>query len=72
MIKTLEDVQIKYDGTVRNTNNWVIQWNYGTDGFDREKCSFKGDNVFFTDVSRIADRINNEFELKEDEEFLVE
>ena len=72
MVKTLEDVQIKYDGTVRNTNNWVIQWNYGSDGFDREKCSFKDDNVFFTDVSRISERLNNEFELKEEELLLDE
>lgn len=69
MVKVLEDVQVKYDGTVRNTNNWVVQWSYGGDGFDREKCSFlpSTGNVFFTDVSRIADRLNNDFELKEDE-----
>ena len=67
MIKTLEDVQVKYDGTVRNTNNWVVQWSYGNDGFDREKCSFKNDSVFFVDVNRVADRLNNEFEIKEEE-----
>jgi DNA-directed RNA polymerase II subunit RPB1 len=66
MIKTLEDVQVKYDGTVRNSQNWVIQWAYGSDGFDRENCAVKDDKVFFTDISRIASRLNNEFELKEE------
>jgi len=70
MVKVLEDVQVKYDGTVRNTNNWVVQWSYGGDGFDREKCSFLNStgNVFFSDVSRIAERLNNDFELKQEEE----
>jgi DNA-directed RNA polymerase beta' subunit len=67
MVKTLEDIQVKYDGTIRNTNNWVVQWNYGNDGFDREYCSFKNDSVFFCDVDRIADKLNNEFEIKEEE-----
>ena len=65
MIKLMEDVQVKYDGTVRNTNNWVVQWAYGSDGFDRSECSFNHDgNVNFVDVSRIADRLNNEYELQ--------
>ena len=64
MIKVFEDVQVKYDGTVRNTNNWVIQWAYGGDGFDRSECSFIKDSVFFADVGRIADRLNNEYELR--------
>jgi DNA-directed RNA polymerase II subunit RPB1 len=72
MIKTLEDVQVKYDGTVRNSQNWVVQWAYGGDGFDRENCSVKDEQVFFADVQRIASRLNNEFELKEDEELLLE
>lgn len=65
MIKVMEDIQVKYDGTIRNTNNWVIQWAYGGDGFDRGSCSFNKDGrVFFVDVDRIADRLNNEFELE--------
>lgn len=66
MVKVLEDVQVKYDGTVRNTNNWVIQWAYGGDGFDRSECSFNPDGaVSFADVSRIADRLNNKYEEEE-------
>ena len=63
MVKVFEDVQVKYDGTVRNANNWVMQWAYGGDGFDRSECSFVKDSVFFADVSRIADRLNNQHEL---------
>lgn len=66
MVKVLEDVQVKYDGTVRNTNGWVVQWAYGGDGFDRSECAFKDDNVFFADVSKIADKLNNDFEIKND------
>lgn len=66
MVKVLEDVQVKYDGTVRNTNNWVIQWAYGGDGFDRSECSFNPDGaVSFADVNRIADRLNNKYEEEE-------
>jgi intein/homing endonuclease len=63
MVKVLEDVQVKYDGTVRGTNDWVIDWAYGGDGFDRANCSINSDGVFFADVEKIADRINNEYEL---------
>ena len=64
MVKVMEDIQVKYDGTVRNTNDWVFQWGYGGDGFDRTECSFqKEDNdVFFVDVQQVASRINNDYE----------
>ena len=64
MVKVLEDVQVKYDGTVRNTNNWVFNWSYGDDGFDRTECSFKNGNVFFVDVNQVASRLNNDYEIK--------
>lgn len=66
MVKVMEDIQIKYDGTVRNTNNWVFQWNYGGDGFDRTECSFsaKDNNVFFIDVNQVASRLNNDYEIE--------
>lgn len=67
MVKVMEDVQVKYDGTVRNTNGWVVEWAYGNDGFNRSECSFNADgDVFFADATRIADRMNNEYELKND------
>jgi len=34
LIKAMEDVQVTYDGTVRNAANKIIQFNYGDDGID--------------------------------------
>jgi len=36
LIKALEDVMVKYDGTVRNSNEHVIQFLYGEDGMAGE------------------------------------
>ena len=36
LVKALEDVMVKYDGTVRNSNNQIIQFLYGEDGFGGE------------------------------------
>jgi len=33
-IKVMEDVMVRYDGTVRNGSNQVIQFSYGEDGLD--------------------------------------
>lgn len=35
--KALEDVMIKYDGTVRNSMEHIIQFLYGEDGISGEK-----------------------------------
>ena len=50
MVKVLEDIQVKYDGTVRNTNGWLVQWVYGNDGFDRSECSFNADGDVFLQI----------------------
>ena len=34
LIKSLEDLVVRYDGTVRNQNGNIYQLNYGGDGFD--------------------------------------
>ncbi len=36
LVKALEDVMVKYDGTVRNSSNQVIQFLYGEDGMAAE------------------------------------
>jgi DNA-directed RNA polymerase II subunit RPB1 len=36
LIKALEDVMVKYDGTVRTSKEQVIQFLYGEDGFGAE------------------------------------
>lgn len=65
MVKLFENIQTKYDGTVRAVDsNWIFQWAYGKDGFDRSACSFKDNDVFFCDAENIANRLNNEYELE--------
>lgn len=34
LVKNMEDLHVAYDGTVRNVNNSIIQFNYGGDGVD--------------------------------------
>jgi len=37
LVKTMEDVMVRYDGTVRIANNQIIQYVYGGNGFDTTK-----------------------------------
>lgn len=62
MIKILEDVQVRYDGTVRNTSGSIFQWAYGEDGFDRSATIVKNDKAIPMDIQRLADRVNLEVE----------
>lgn len=34
LVKALEDVMVRYDGTVRNANGEILQFRYGEDGMD--------------------------------------
>jgi DNA-directed RNA polymerase II subunit RPB1 len=34
LVKNMEDLHVEYDGTVRNVNGSIIQFNYGGDGID--------------------------------------
>jgi DNA-directed RNA polymerase II subunit RPB1 len=34
LVKTLEDLKVFYDGTVRDANNNIVQFQYGEDGYD--------------------------------------
>jgi DNA-directed RNA polymerase II subunit RPB1 len=34
LVKTMEDLHVAYDGTVRNANDAIIQFHYGGDGID--------------------------------------
>jgi DNA-directed RNA polymerase II subunit RPB1 len=36
LIKSLEDVMVKYDGTVRNSSGHIVQFTYGEDGMAGE------------------------------------
>jgi DNA-directed RNA polymerase II subunit RPB1 len=58
MIKMMEDIQVRYDGTVRNTCGNIIQWAYSEDGMDRTNTlSLQGKSEVM-DVSRIVNKLN--------------
>jgi DNA-directed RNA polymerase beta' subunit len=58
MIKIAEDVQVKYDGTVRNSANNIIQYSYGENFLDPTHTLFKQNEALPCDVSRIIQKIN--------------
>jgi hypothetical protein len=66
IIKVCEDIQVKYDGSVRDTTGKIYQLAYGDTGMD--PCStVKVDNKQQAcDIFRIVDRLNLVFELKEE------
>lgn len=63
LVKIQEDLQIKYDGTVRNTNNSIVQFAYGQDTLDASQCVVVGGKpAQVCDVGRLVDRLNTEYE----------
>ena len=61
MIKMMEDLQVKYDDTVRNSYGSIVQWAYGEDGLDRSQTVVLKEKAQIADLSRIADRINMKY-----------
>ena len=54
LVKSLEDLVQHYDGTVRNSTNEVIQFEYGGDGLDPMMMEVNHKPV---DFSRVLDHI---------------
>ena len=50
LVKSLEDLVQNYDGTVRNSSNEVIQFEYGGDGLDPMMMEGKDKPVDFQRV----------------------
>jgi len=42
LANALQDLRVEYDGTVRNSNNEIVQYEYGNDGIDVSKLHTKG------------------------------
>ena len=61
MVKVLEDVSVRYDGTVRNASNHIIQWSYGEDGLDRSQTVVLNDKTELCDIARMAEKINHKY-----------
>lgn len=58
LTKVLEDLSIKYDGTVRNASNSILQITYGNDGLDAEKLVMVNKVPQFVDAKRLASQLN--------------
>jgi DNA-directed RNA polymerase beta' subunit len=64
MIKIAEDIQVKYDGTVRNSANSIIQMSYGDNFLDPTKTVFMKSKPLPCNISRIIQKINFSHEQK--------
>jgi DNA-directed RNA polymerase beta' subunit len=62
MIKLTEDVTIQYDGSVRSVNKGILQFIYGESGLDPSKTGFMKEKAYSTEFSRLAERLNYEYE----------
>ena len=70
LINALSELEAQYDGTVRDTSDTIVQFEFGEDGTSPVRVSSSEDNDI--DVDQIADRVlEAEFDSEEDrEEFL--
>jgi len=65
LVKTMEDLHVEYDGTVRNVNNSIIQFHYGGDGIDSvcvEKQSFELSTMTLEQIYKEFGASHSDFE----------
>jgi DNA-directed RNA polymerase beta' subunit len=62
IIKVMEDLQVKYDGTIRNAEGNIYQFAYGDDGLDPTECILKKGEPEIGDISRLIDKLNMQCE----------
>lgn len=72
IIKVCEDIQVKYDGTVRDTTGNVYQMAYGDNGMDPCTTVKVGKTQMPCDISRMVDRLNLQHEMKAEEPNVVQ
>ncbi|WP_134669520.1 DNA-directed RNA polymerase subunit A' [Halorussus marinus] len=71
LINALSELETQYDGTVRDTSDTIVQFEFGEDGTSPVQVSSNEDTP--VDVGEIADRVlDAEFKGAEREEFLGE
>ena len=63
IIKVCEDIQVKYDGSVRDTTGKIYQLSYGDNGLDPCYTVKVNDKQQACDIYRITDKLNLEYEL---------
>lgn len=62
MIKTMEDLQVKYDQTIRNSSNSIVQFVYGNDNLDARQVVLQNTErkteSMICNIERFVERIN--------------
>lgn len=58
MIKFMEDIDVAYDGTVRDKAHNIIQFKYGEDGFAGEELIHVKGAPLFIDIFKTVDELN--------------
>ena len=58
-VKMLEDIHVAYDGTVRNSRQTIVEFNYGEDSLSGACVNTKQD---FCNLVEISERLNSEYE----------
>jgi len=58
MIKIAEDIQVRYDNTVRNGTNAIIQFVYGENGMDPTQSVVLKDIPNVCNIARLAEQLN--------------
>jgi DNA-directed RNA polymerase II subunit RPB1 len=56
LIKTMEDAMVKYDSTVRNGSNTILQFTYGDNGIDTTKQHSHNLNILKMGNKEVADK----------------
>lgn len=56
LAKIMEDIKIEYDGTVRNSNNKIIQFVYGDNGIHTQKQCFQTIGILSANNQKIIDK----------------
>jgi DNA-directed RNA polymerase beta' subunit len=64
IVKLCEDIQVRYDGTVRDANDNIYQIVYGNNGYDPASTVKVGNTQEPCDIARMVDRLNLQHEIK--------
>lgn len=64
MVKIMEDIQIKYDQSVRNSVGNIIQFAYGGDNIDPTQTIVSKTGQSFCNLDRLVDKLNLQYENK--------
>jgi len=68
LIKHLEGLSVRYDGTVRDSDNSIVQFRYGEDGIDVSKTGFLYNFGFFAqNINCLVKQLQQDCEIQADE-----